>query len=64
MVTSCSCRDISISIRIQDSNLVLIPEMRDLFGNTDLEPQQTVKGEIGIQQQIGDDMSIKCNCIF
>lgn len=35
-----------------------------LFGNADLEPQQTVKGEIGIQQQIGDDMSIDATVFF
>src|SRR5690606_18645533 len=28
-----------------------------LFGNADLNPQKTVKGEIGIQQQIGDDIA-------
>jgi len=35
-----------------------------LMGNTDLEPQKTVKGEIGIQQQIGDDMSIDATVFF
>jgi hypothetical protein len=35
-----------------------------LFGNADLEPQQTVKGEIGLQQQIGDDMSISATVFF
>jgi outer membrane receptor for ferrienterochelin and colicin len=35
-----------------------------LFGNGDLEPQQTVKGEIGLQQQIGDDMSISATVFF
>lgn len=35
-----------------------------LFGNTDLEPQETVKGEIGLQQQIGDDMSISATVFF
>lgn len=35
-----------------------------LFGNADLEPQQTVKGEIGIQQQIGEDMSISATVFF
>jgi len=35
-----------------------------LFGNTDLQPQETVKGEIGIQQQIGDDMSISATVFF
>ncbi|MBL1124246.1 MAG: TonB-dependent receptor [Ignavibacteriae bacterium] len=35
-----------------------------LFGNTDLEPQQTVKGEIGLQQQIGDDMSVDATVFF
>jgi outer membrane receptor for ferrienterochelin and colicin len=27
-----------------------------LFGNADLKPQQTVKGEIGLKQQIGEDI--------
>jgi len=27
-----------------------------LFGNADLRPQQTVKGEIGLKQQIGEDV--------
>ncbi|HEY6626433.1 MAG TPA: TonB-dependent receptor [Ignavibacteriaceae bacterium] len=35
-----------------------------LFGNTDLEPQKTVKGEIGVQQQIGDDMSVDATVFF
>ena len=35
-----------------------------LFGNADLEPQKTVKGEIGIQQQIGDDMSVDATVFF
>ncbi len=35
-----------------------------LFGNADLEPQQTVKGEIGIQQQIGEDMSLSATAFF
>ncbi|MCU0413628.1 MAG: TonB-dependent receptor [Ignavibacteriaceae bacterium] len=35
-----------------------------LFGNSDLEPQQTVKGEIGLQQQIGDDMSVDATVFF
>jgi len=35
-----------------------------LFGNTDLEPQTTVKGEIGIQQQIGDDIAIDLTVFF
>ena len=35
-----------------------------LFGNADLQPQETVKGEIGIQQQIGDDMSISATVFF
>jgi len=35
-----------------------------LMGNTDLEPQKTVKGEIGIQQQIGDDMSVDATVLF
>jgi len=35
-----------------------------LFGNTDLEPQKTVKGEIGVQQQIGEDMSVDATVFF
>lgn len=35
-----------------------------LFGNADLRPQKTVKGEIGIQQQIGDDMAIDATVFF
>jgi outer membrane receptor for ferrienterochelin and colicin len=35
-----------------------------LFGNTDLEPQTTVKGEIGIQQQIGDDIAVDLTVFF
>jgi len=29
-----------------------------LVGNTNLEPQQTVKGELGVQQQLTDDVSV------
>ena len=35
-----------------------------LFGNADLKPQKTVKGEIGIQQQIGDDISVDVTVFF
>lgn len=35
-----------------------------LFGNADLEPQKTVKGEIGLQQQIGEDMSVDVTVFF
>lgn len=35
-----------------------------LFGNADLKPQKTVKGEIGLQQQIGDDISIDVTMFF
>ncbi|MGB9664776.1 MAG: TonB-dependent receptor [Ignavibacteria bacterium] len=35
-----------------------------LFGNADLKPQKTVKGEIGLQQQIGSDMSIDVTMFF
>ena len=35
-----------------------------LFGNADLKPQQTVKGEIGLQQQIGDDIAIDVTMFF
>ncbi len=35
-----------------------------LFGNADLEPQKTIKGEIGLQQQIGDDIGIDVTMFF
>jgi hypothetical protein len=35
-----------------------------LMGNADLNPQQTVKGEIGLQQQIGEDMSVDVTVFF
>lgn len=35
-----------------------------LFGNADLRPQKTVKGEIGVQQQIGDDISVDVTVFF
>jgi outer membrane receptor for ferrienterochelin and colicin len=35
-----------------------------LFGNADLKPQKTVKGEIGVQQQIGSDMSVDMTVFF
>ncbi len=35
-----------------------------LFGNADLKPQKTVKGEIGLQQQIGNDISIDVTMFF
>ncbi|MFA7228443.1 MAG: TonB-dependent receptor [Melioribacteraceae bacterium] len=35
-----------------------------LFGNADLNPQKTVKGEIGIQQQIGDDIAVDVTMFF
>lgn len=35
-----------------------------LFGNADLKPQKTVKGEIGLQQQIGSDISIDVTMFF
>lgn len=35
-----------------------------LFGNSDLKPQKTVKGEIGLQQQIGDDIGIDVTMFF
>ena len=34
------------------------------MGNADLNPQQTVKGEIGLQQQIGEDMSVDVTVFF
>ncbi len=35
-----------------------------LFGNADLKPQSTVKGEIGLQQQIGDFTAIDVTVFF
>lgn len=35
-----------------------------LFGNADLKPQKTVKGEIGLQQQIGDDIAVDVTMFF
>lgn len=35
-----------------------------LFGNADLKPQSTVKGEIGIQQQIGDFSAVDITVFF
>ncbi|MBI9071752.1 MAG: TonB-dependent receptor [Melioribacteraceae bacterium] len=35
-----------------------------LFGNTDLEPQKTVKGEIGLQQQIGESIAVDVTVFF
>lgn len=35
-----------------------------LFGNANLKPQKTVKGEIGLQQQIGNDISIDVTMFF
>ncbi len=35
-----------------------------LFGNADLRPQKTVKGEIGLQQQLSDDMAIDVTLFF
>ena len=35
-----------------------------LVGNPDLKPQKTVKGEIGLQQQIGDDIGIDVTMFF
>lgn len=35
-----------------------------IFGNADLEPQKTVKGEIGLQQQIGIDMAVDVTVFF
>lgn len=35
-----------------------------LFGNADLKPQKTVKGEIGLQQQLGEDMSVDVTMFF
>ena len=29
-----------------------------VIGNADLEPEQTINGELGIQQQLGDDISV------
>jgi hypothetical protein len=35
-----------------------------LMGNADLRPQKTVKGEIGLQQQLGDDMAVDFTVFF
>lgn len=35
-----------------------------LMGNADLRPQKTVKGEIGMQQQISDDMAVDVTVFF
>ncbi len=35
-----------------------------LFGNADLRPQKTVKGEIGLKQQIGEDMVVDVTMFF
>ncbi|MBU2493165.1 MAG: TonB-dependent receptor [Bacteroidetes bacterium] len=35
-----------------------------LMGNADLRPQKTVKGEIGLQQQISDDMAVDVTVFF
>ena len=35
-----------------------------VIGNTDLEPEQTVSGEIGVQQQITDDITLEVNAYF
>lgn len=35
-----------------------------LFGNADLEPQKTVKGEIGLQQQLSDNIAIDVTMFF
>lgn len=35
-----------------------------LFGNADLKPQKTVKGEIGLQQQLSDDIAVDLTVFF
>ncbi|GJQ62963.1 MAG: hypothetical protein SCALA702_20160 [Melioribacteraceae bacterium] len=35
-----------------------------VLGNADLEPQQTVKGEIGLQQQVGENIAIDFTVFF
>lgn len=35
-----------------------------LIGNADLKPQKTVKGEIGLQQQLGDDIGLDVTMFF
>lgn len=35
-----------------------------IIGNADLEPQKTVKGEIGIQQQLGSDIAVDFTVFF
>lgn len=37
---------------------------RGLFGNADLEPQKTIKGEIGIKQQITQDIAADVTMFF
>ncbi len=35
-----------------------------LFGNADLQPQKTVKGEIGLKQQIGESIAVDVTMFF
>ncbi len=35
-----------------------------VIGNSDLEPEQTVSGEVGLQQQITDDVTFEINAYF
>ncbi len=35
-----------------------------LFGNADLKPQKTIKGEIGLKQQLGSDIAIDVTMFF
>ncbi|TAK57572.1 MAG: TonB-dependent receptor [Bacteroidetes bacterium] len=35
-----------------------------LFGNADIQPQKTVKGEIGIKQQLSDDVAVDVTMFF
>ncbi|HPP33344.1 MAG TPA: TonB-dependent receptor [Ignavibacteriales bacterium] len=35
-----------------------------IVGNADLKPQKTIKGEIGVKQQVGDDIAIEGTIFF
>jgi outer membrane receptor for ferrienterochelin and colicin len=35
-----------------------------LFGNADMKPQKTIKGEIGLQQQLGEDIGLDVTVFF
>ena len=44
-------------MKILNLNWESVREIRDYLEMQILKPQKTVKGEIGIQQQIGDDIA-------